>query len=113
MALRDVSAKVGKDGTPIAVKLEIPEGTKAKVALWGEKVVDAHAESSVIVAFQGGMRSQMKAGKSKADIQKWADSWKPGVRTPGKSMVDKLKEKMPTMSDEEKAELIAALSKKS
>jgi len=109
MPAKDVSAKYPKDKTSVTVKFNMPDSVEGLVKKFGEEIVLAHATSSMTVALQGGLRSQLKEKKKPAEIQAWAGEWKPGMRTPGKSFVEKFKEKVPNMTPEQRKELLKTL----
>ena len=106
-----VSAKMGKDkdAKSVTVEYDIPEDLKGLRERFGDKVVAAHVNASVTIALQSFLRGQLKADKSPADIQKAVNEWKPGVRAPGKSAVDKAKDALEKLSPEERSAVLAAI----
>ncbi len=108
----DVSAKITSGdaaGKSVTVKYDIPEGLDELVKKFTDKVVVAHVRSSFIIALQSLLRGLLKAGKSPADVQKAVNEWKPGLRTPGKSTMDKIKDNVSKLSAEDKAALLKQL----
>lgn len=118
MAKTDVSAKVGKGddaSAPVTVKYDFGETIDDAVEKFGEKVVLAHVHSSFTIALQGFIRGKMKKqideGKPvdvKA-LQADVDKWKPGMKVPGKSKAEKIKDDYNKMSAEERAALLREL----
>ncbi len=108
----DVSAKITSGdaaGKASTVKYDIPESLDELVKRFTDKVVVAHVRSSFIIALQSFLRGLLKAGKSPADIQKAVSEWKPGLRTPGKSTMDKIKDNVSKLSADERKALLADL----
>ena len=115
-----ISTKIGRGDTasaPVEVEYNFGEGGDVAgiVALFGEDIVKAHVVSSFTVAAQGFVRARMKAYADKNEaidakaIQKALSEWKPGLRVPGKSKAEKIKDEFGKMSAEERAELLKAL----
>lgn len=119
------STKIGRGddaSDPVSVEYDFGEGTAEKpgkvadvVAKFGEDIVMAHVISSFTVAAQGFVRARMKAYLDKKEaidgkaIQKALSEWKPGLRVPGKSKAEKIKDEFGKMSAEERSALLAAL----
>ena len=92
MAVKEITAKVGRDDTAVSVTASYDFGDDLPDAVkkFTDKVVYAHWIASVTIGLQNYMRALLKAGKSAADILKMVkDEWKPGVRAPAKSPVEK------------------------
>ena len=109
-----VSAKIGKDGTPLEVEYPLLDAdtTSQLNSNFTEKVVAAHAKSSITVALQSFLRGLIKAKKTPAEIKKAVDEWKPGMRTPGKSRLEKAEDLLGTMTAEERKALLKTLQSK-
>lgn len=116
--MSEITAKVGKGddaSAPITVTYDIPENTKDLIAAFTEKVVAAHANSSITIALQGFVRGKIRAaltdGKTPdaAVIQKLVNEWKPGVKVPGKSKAEKIKDDFEKMGPDERAALLKQL----
>jgi len=106
----EVSAKKGKDGEAIAVDFNFGDDLKAMSGLFGDDVVFANARANMIVGLQSVIRAGIEAGNSKAQIQKAANEWKPGVKKRGKPKSEKLRDEFEKLSAEEKAALLAKLT---
>lgn len=106
-----VTAKVGKDGTPVEVDYPLLDCKTIEEAVknFGEDVVLAHVKSSITVALQGNLRTMIKAEKSQEEIDEAVAKWKPGMRTPGKTKLEKVHDLMGDMTPEQRAELLKKL----
>ena len=112
--MTEVSAKLGKEGDVIKVNYPFLDATDLNglAKNFTEAVVVAHAKSSMTVALQGLIRGLIKQEKSQAEIQKAISEWKPGMRTPGKSRMEKAEDLVGKMTDEEKRDLLKKLQVK-
>lgn len=82
MAMSAITTKAPKAGDrQITVNYDLGEGLQEKVKLFGEQIVDSHAESSITVALQGIVRTALEKGVPDEDIHKLIAGWKPGVKT--------------------------------
>lgn len=127
----DVTAKIGKDGTPVTIKYDLPENLEELVETYdgGEDgnpatgVVYNHAKSSIIVALQGKMRTLMdperEGGPMDAEqVQAEIDgdgteehpAWRPGIRQPTKSATEKVREQLAKMDPELRKQILAELA---
>ena len=109
-----VSAKIGKDGPAAEVEYPLLDATTTSElnSNFTEKIVVAHAKSSMVVALQSFLRGLIKAKKTPAEIKKAVDEWKPGMRTPGKSRLEKAEDLLGTMTPEERKALLKTLQAK-
>lgn len=112
--MAEVTAKIGKDGAPVTANYPLLDATTLKQLAdnFGEAVAVAHCKSSITVALQSYLRSLQKQGKKGAEVQRLVSEWKPGMRTPGKSRLEKAEDLVGKMSDEEKRNLIKKLQGK-
>lgn len=119
----DVSAKIGKDGTPITIKFNLGETLAELVEQYTENVIYQHARSSIVVALQGYMRSKidperdggpMTQEELQSDISgdgsEDKPGWRPGIRQPGKSAAERVKEQFSKMDPELRRALLAELA---
>lgn len=90
----------------VAANIDFGENLAATVAKFGEGVVHRMVVSAMTVAFQGWLRSQGAQAKTPAEIQKAADTWKPGERKASKTPQEKLKELLSSMSQEDRAAVL-------
>ncbi|KKM75118.1 hypothetical protein LCGC14_1393440 [marine sediment metagenome] len=109
-----VSAKIGKDGpsTEVDYPLLDVDTTSALNTNFTEKIVVAHAKSSITVALQSFLRGLIKAKKTPAEIAKAVAEWKPGMRTPGKSKLEKAEELLGGMTEADRKALLKKLQGK-
>ena len=80
-------------------------------AMFGEDVVFSNFRRASVVTAQGIMRRLIKAGKSDAEIQTAMSAWRPGVAV--ERVVDPvaaLKARFSTMTEEERAKVLAELT---
>lgn len=84
-----------------------------KAEMFGEQVVNELADDSMVITIQANVRRLMRAGKSDAEIQDWLSTYKPGTRGPRVSATtpDKILAAFSKMAPEQRAALLAALSK--
>ena len=104
MAKVKVEASLPKEDKSAVIEYDFGENVDEAVEKFGEEIVFAHFKGSAVIALQGRMRSLLKAGKNVVEELK---EWKPGIRTPGKSKVEKADELLAGLSEEEKAALLA------
>lgn len=106
--MTQVTAKKGKDGTPVTVDVDFGDNLAAMVSKFGQDVVFNHARGSITVALQGWIRSQLDAEPPKTadQIIAAAKDWKPGQRKQGKSPQEKAKEQLAKLSPEQRAALL-------
>lgn len=103
-----VSAKIKSTGQSIEVDyppLDV-KTIKEAVDAFTEKVVLAHFLGSTTVSLQSLLRGLMKAKKTDKEIQAAVTAWKPGMKTPGKSKLEKAEDLLGAMSAEERRDLL-------
>ena len=109
MATTEITAKVGRGDESESVKTEYDFGENLPDAVkkFTEAVVFAHWRASVIIGLQNYMRAFLKAGKTPAQILKLVQNeWKPGVRAPAKSPVEKAQGLFDSLTPEQQDALI-------
>jgi len=129
MKTLDVSAKIGKEGqpgyvAPMTIKFALGETVNELVEQYGADVIYNHAKSSIIVALQGYMRTKMDPEREEGPMNQEAlqadisgdgteenPGWKPGVRSPGKTAAEKVREQFSKMDPEMRKLLLAELAK--
>ena len=113
-AANTVSVKVraGRDAEPQEVTYSIGSSLDELVAQFGEEVVASKAREKIIINLQDYLRNNLKnpSKDGPTDLQSLADSWKPGVRAPGKSKVDKAQNLLAALSPEERAAILEQYS---
>lgn len=110
MPLTKVSAKTGKSD-PVEIGFDFGDDDKAMIDKFGLKIVCSYAKANMKVALQDVIRSGITTKKSPADIQKEVNAYKFGVKKRGKNKAEKLADSFAALSSEEKASLLARLSK--
>jgi hypothetical protein len=111
----EITAKIGTDGKPASVKRELGENLDELVSQFGHDVIYAHAKSSIVVAAQGKIRTlidpEREGGPLEGDaLQEEMNKWTPGIRKPGKSAAEKVKEHFGKMDPELRRQLLAELA---
>lgn len=102
----EVKVKAPKVSREITVTAEIPDSLNGLVEAYGEEAVASAASGSIKIALQGYVRSMLEANATDEKILDAVATWKPGTK---KDSVTSLIGKVATMSDDEKAALMAAL----
>ena len=110
MANQDVKAKVTMEGGEVRegiLQYDFGDGLSDAIEKFGDEVVFTNAVAQMKIGLQARMRAYLAEGK---DVASLAAMWKPGVQLP-KSVdpVAAVKGAFATMSDEEKAALIAQI----
>ncbi len=116
-----ITTKVGKGddaSAPVTINYEFGTTVADLVKKFGEPIVLAHVLSSFTIALQGTIRAKMKKYLDAKPaqpvnvpaIQKELAEWKPGLRVPGKSKAEKIKDDYKQMSPEERKELMKDLA---
>lgn len=105
-----IQAKVGKEGTPVEVEFDLPEG-QALIDKYGVDLVTNKAHGALVIDIQAAMRRAISAGKSQEEIQALVSAWQPGVRGPvtKQTAFQKVTGALGSLSAEEKAELLRQL----
>jgi len=115
------ATKLGVSAAPVAVECNIPATLAEKVKLFGEDVVNATSEDSLIITVQALIRRMMapkvdKAGKvlapgsDAAAIQAAVSAWRPDVRTlVRQTAFEKASSSLDKLTPEERKALLAKL----
>ena len=119
--LVSVSAKIGKEGeagyvAPMSADLDKPGTLKEAMEMYGEEIVLNYFWAQLVVSFQSFMRVQMKPdddGKSlsKKKLQAKADDWKPGIKSRGRPLEERIAELTAKLTPEAKEKLLESLGK--
>ena len=117
MSATEVTAKVGRgdEAESVSTAYDFGDDLPDAVKKFTDKVVFAHWIASVTIGLQNYMRALLKSGKGAAEILKAVkDEWKPGVRAPAKSPVEKAQSLFDSLTPEQQDALIKrAQAKKS
>lgn len=77
------------------------------VEKFGEKVIYSQILGALKISLQNYVRGLLRQGKDAKEIQKAVDAWKPGTKARGKSKIEKLREELAKMSEEERKALLS------
>jgi hypothetical protein len=106
-----ISAKTKLKPTPVSVDYDIPENLAGLTSKFGQDVVAAHANGSIVISLQAFMRRHIE--KSDFSLQKLQDAvkvWKPDVRSVVRmSAFDRAAGSIDKLSPQERAELLKRL----
>ena len=104
------TAQSGEKGAR-SITLEMPcaKDVNGAVKMDGEEIVFNYYVGQKKVGFQGWVRRMLKDGAKDAEITAKLADWKPGMKKPGKSAVEKAKDAFAKLSPEAKKELLAGL----
>lgn len=114
MAIQQVSAKV-TSGTraneDFVVNVNLPENLEEAKTQYSEDVVFSNVMSSVVIALQSFIRTQIKKDAATLEsVQLAVDSWKPGVKVRGRTPLEKAQAILASLSPEDRAELLGDLA---
>ncbi len=110
MAATKISAKTGKSD-PVEINFDFGNTDEDMVKKFTLKIVCSYARANMKVGIQDVIRTGILADKTAGSIQKEVDAYKFGVKKRGKNKAEKLADSFAALSDEEKASLLARLSK--
>lgn len=98
-----------RTGGSAEATLMLGENVQELVEQFSEEVVYSHVRRSLIIAIQATMRGMMDAGKSPEEIQQAVTDWKPGLKKPGKTALEKAREELAKMSPADRKALAAQI----
>ena len=105
----DVTAQVGRgdEAEKVSTSYDFGEDLADATKKFSEAIVFAHWRASVVIGLQNYMRALLKAGKTAEEIIKAVkEEWKPGVRAPAKSPVEKAQSLFDSLTPEQQDALI-------
>lgn len=105
----EVSAKNGQEAKTATATFRVGDNLHELSEQFGDEVVYSHAKRSVIIALQTTMRAAIEANKSQEELQAIVDEWKPGLKKPAKSPLDKVRDEIARMSPEDKKRIMKEL----
>jgi hypothetical protein len=97
------------NGASATAKFNIGETAAELIEQFGEEVVYSHVRRSLVIAIQAAMRGMTDAGKSPEEIQEAVTNWKPGLKKPAKSALEKAREELAKMSPADRKALVAQI----
>jgi hypothetical protein len=101
----ETSASGDKDARSITLEYEFGQNLDETAKIFGKELTYNKAVAQMKVDFQSAVRTKLKAGTADKEIVEQMRDWKPGMRAPGKSKVEKLQGLFNSLSPEEKAAL--------
>ena len=110
-----ITAKVGRgdEAKSVAFEYEFGDDLASAIKKFTEKVVFANWTASVTIGAQNYARAMLKADKSAAEIIKaMKEVWKPGLRAPAKSPVEKAQGLFDSLTPEQQNALIKRAQEK-
>jgi len=108
----EMTAKNGNESKAATIKVNVPENLDELGQHFGPDVVYSHARRSIIIAMQTSIRGMLEAGKSVDEIQSTMQDWKPGLKRPAKTAMDRVREEISRMSPEDKKRILKELREK-
>jgi hypothetical protein len=109
-----ISARTKKMTTPVVVDYDLPSGLEAKRKKYGDEIVDAAAEDTIVISIQSLMRRLIgkgdKPAKSQAEIQAAVSAYNPSIRTiVRQTAFEKASSSLDKLSPEERKQLLQKL----
>jgi len=107
-----ITARIGKTGPAHKATISFAENLEELVDQFDENIVFQQAKAQIIVGLQGFMRSKATSEKNPITgdaLQTEVEKWTPGARAPQGNRVEKLRDRLSKLSDEERAVLRAQL----
>jgi len=114
MSTETVTAKLGKeaDAPSYSVNYDFGENLDAAIEKFGEDVIFQKFKANTTIDLQALIRRNVGGDnpKTEEELQSIVNEWRPGVQKPRKSAKDKALAALDSMSDEDRAALIAQLT---
>jgi len=106
-----VTAKVsnpdeGISAEPVTVDYNFGDNLDGMISMFGADVIESRARASLVIDLQAFIRRHINAGKPAEEIKEAAAAWKPGVKTAGKSPVEKLQALLAGKTEDEKIAIL-------
>lgn len=112
----EIKAKAGKedDSPTVKVDYDLPEDDNALIERFSLPIVCRKAREQIVINLQANLRTQLTRDPrpTNDEIQKSINDWKPGTRAPAKSKAEKVDDLYDSMTEGERADLLAKLSGK-
>jgi len=111
MTAQKVTAKIqkpaeGVSGDPVTIEYDFGDNLKEMCDKFGEDVVYNRAKASFTIDLQAAIRRHIQAGKKPKEIQAALANWKPGLKQPGKSAAEKIRDMLKGKTESEKKALL-------
>lgn len=116
--LTKVTARIGKGDTAseaVSVNIDLGKNLQDAVKKFGEDIVFSHYHGSAVIAAQSRIRAAIAedhaAGRkpNQTKVTEALKDWKPGMKKPGATRLEKAEKLVPQMTTEERAALIKKL----
>ena len=105
-----IQARTKKHPTPVAIEYDVPEKLPDQVRRFGEDVIAAAAQDSIVIGLQAFMRRLIEKGKTAAEVAGEAGKWMPNVRNVVRQTAfEKAASSLDKLSPEERKQLLAKL----
>jgi hypothetical protein len=108
----ELTAKNGNEAKAATVKAQIGENLEELGSQFTPDVVYSHARRSIIIAMQTSIRGMLEQGKGDDEIQATMHDWKPGLKRPAKSAIDRVRDEFTRMSPEDRKRILKELRDK-
>jgi hypothetical protein len=108
----ELTAKNGNEAKGATVKTQIGENLDELGSQFGPDVVYSHARRSIIIAMQTSIRGMLEQGKADEEIQQAMSEWKPGLKRPAKTPLDRVRDEFTRMSPEDRKRILKELRDK-
>ena len=108
----ELTAKNGNEAKSASAKVQIGETLEELGNQFGTDVVYSHARRSIVIAMQTSIRGMLEQGKSEHEIQTAMAEWRPGLKRPAKTPMDRVRDEIARMSPEDKKRILKELREK-
>jgi len=108
----ELTAKNGNEAKSASAKMNVGENLEELGNQFGQEVVYSHARRSIVIAMQTSIRGMLEQGKTEHEIQAAMAEWRPGVKRPAKTAMDRVREEISRMSPEDKKRILKELREK-
>ena len=108
----ELTAKNGNEARGASVKMSVGENLEELGKQFGPEVVFSHARRSIIIAMQTSIRSMLENGKNQNEITAAMGEWKPGVKRPTRTAMEKVRDEIQRMSPEDRKRILKELREK-
>jgi len=103
-----ITVRENKDAKPFEIEFSIPPTVEGKVKRYGEALVNGYTDKAIVVSIQAFLRGKITSGVNKtADLQKLADTWKPGLKSQKKPSKEKVQKMLSRLDPETRKALLA------
>ena len=108
-AVVTANEKTGTKEATVSFTYDVPDTVQGYIEEFGEDITKSILDQQLIVKVQAGARGKVKQGKTDAEVQDWADTYKPGAAPVRKSLLEKADDLLPNMTKEQKLQMMKKL----